>query len=602
MKALPPNIGEIAMVYWKKHGLSVIPVGKDKTPFGGLLWKPYQSRLPLEGEVHAWWAERPQPNVAIITGSISDLTVIDCDSPEAVTKIESFLPKTLQVPTVITPRGGRHFYFRCCSELRSKSGVHDGIDIKSEGGYILCPPSKTEKGDYVWSASKGIDSISGRPPIPFPLLEFLKGASGVALGQLSAFPPLSQGRRDIDLFNIAIQLFRQDIPEDAVVWTILELAKKCEPPFPEKEALAKIKSAKKYFQDPNPAAKEVRFIRRKFVDIEDTPIVWAWKGIIPMKMVTAITGDPGVGKTFVLADIAARISQGTPFPPYQPGGSPVKGNVIYISSEGVPESILKPRMRAAGADINRIDIIEGVYLKDGEFSVLDIQKHLPQLEKECSKDSDLRLVEIDPIASFLPPTIDERSSSHVRQAMDLLSNFADKTGVAVVVAMHFNKDLSQKTVNRTSGSVQFMAAVKSSWSVVHKKGDLANRRFLVPQKSNLVRTEKSLPFTIESYTYQVARGDMDTAKIVFEAPVQIDVEAVVSPQAQPPMSMTAKAREFLRGQLSDSRKGARELCDQAEERGINKNALWKAKRDLSIVDERSGFQSKSYWRMPDKEE
>jgi hypothetical protein len=147
-----------------------------------------------------------------------------------------------------------------------------------------------------------------------------------------------------------------------------------------------------------------------------------------------------------------------------------------------------------------------------------------------------------------------------------------------------------------------MAAVKSSWSVVHKKGDLANRRFLVPQKSNLVRTEKSLPFTIESYTYQVARGDMDTAKIVFEAPVQIDVEAVVSPQAQPPMSMTAKAREFLRGQLSDSRKGARELCDQAEERGINKNALWKAKRDLSIVDERSGFQSKSYWRMPDKEE
>ena len=259
-------------------------------------------------------------------------------------------------------------------------------------------------------------------------------------------------------------------------------------------------------------------------------------------------------------------------------------------------------MRAAGADINRIDIIEGVYLKDGEFSVLDIQKHLPQLEKECSKDSDLRLVEIDPIASFLPPTIDERSSSHVRQAMDLLSNFADKTGVAVVVAMHFNKDLSQKTVNRTSGSVQFMAAVKSSWSVVHKKGDLANRRFLVPQKSNLVRTEKSLPFTIESYTYQVARGDMDTAKIVFEAPVQIDVEAVVSPQAQPPMSMTAKAREFLRGQLSDSRKGARELCDQAEERGINKNALWKAKRDLSIVDERSGFQSKSYWRMPDKEE
>lgn len=345
----------------------------------------------------------------------------------------------------------------------------------------------------------------------------------------------------------------------------------------------------------------VRFARRKCSEIEDEPIRWIARGIIPLRMTAAITGPPGSGKTLVAADASARVSRGLAFPVYSeaPVSPPVLGNVLYLSSEGVPSSILRPRLHAAGADLNRIDIIEGTLTKTKELAIFDVTRHLPDLRREVEKDPEIRLVVIDPIASFMPTRINDRAQNQVRQAMDLISAFAEKTGVATVVAMHFNKDSSQRAVDRTSGSAQYMAAVKSSWSVVHQKGDPANRRLLVPQKSNIAATEKSLPFLIHGFKYDSPRGTIETARIEYEAPVLVDVEDAISPQGQPAISMTARARSFLREQLQYGRKGARELHNAAEEQGIKKDTLWDAKQDLGIIDEREGYQGKSFWRMPD---
>jgi hypothetical protein len=56
---------------------------------------------------------------------------------------------------------------------------------------------------------------------------------------------------------------------------------------------------------------------RRCSDIEDAPISWLWKGVIPMSMTKAITGNAGMSKTFVAADMAARPSRGIPFPTYR---------------------------------------------------------------------------------------------------------------------------------------------------------------------------------------------------------------------------------------------------------------------------------------------
>ena len=90
-----------ALDLWHR-GLSVIPVprprpgvppgqpGDGKVP--AISWREYQARRPTESEIRAWF--RTPQNIAAVTGHVSDVVVIDADSPEAVRWVTSHLPHT----------------------------------------------------------------------------------------------------------------------------------------------------------------------------------------------------------------------------------------------------------------------------------------------------------------------------------------------------------------------------------------------------------------------------------------------------------------------------------------------------------------------------
>ena len=66
---------------YASNGFSLIPLQPhDKRP--AIPWKPYQDRHPTTEEVTAWFADE-SANIGIVTGRISDLTVLDCDSVAA---------------------------------------------------------------------------------------------------------------------------------------------------------------------------------------------------------------------------------------------------------------------------------------------------------------------------------------------------------------------------------------------------------------------------------------------------------------------------------------------------------------------------------------
>jgi hypothetical protein len=78
---------EFAKSYLKR-GFSVIPVKpRSKTPF--IQWKPFQDILPTQEEVGSWFTSRPSLNVAIVTGSISDLLVLDIDGDAGIASLNS---------------------------------------------------------------------------------------------------------------------------------------------------------------------------------------------------------------------------------------------------------------------------------------------------------------------------------------------------------------------------------------------------------------------------------------------------------------------------------------------------------------------------------
>ena len=90
------NIMDSALEYCKM-GFSVIPVKPGgKKPL--VKWEPYQSEKASEDQIRAWWKKIPSANVAIVTGAISGMDVVDIDSATGLELFEDMIPDSLETP------------------------------------------------------------------------------------------------------------------------------------------------------------------------------------------------------------------------------------------------------------------------------------------------------------------------------------------------------------------------------------------------------------------------------------------------------------------------------------------------------------------------
>lgn len=231
-----------------KQGFSVVPaiMGEKRTY---IAWGEFQKRLPTEAEVNQWWTKWPKANIAIVTGLVSGLAVIDIDSPEGKKELNDLIPDSCFFPIADSPSGGEHWYFKCLdSDLQTKAGLEGftKVDIRANGGIIMAPPSI--KGDgraYRWRKGFEINRVA-IPVIPASLYERLpkKGKQpDIALKSSGAM--FTQGTRDKDLFYVACSLLRGKMPIERIYETLMAIAMSCNPPFSLKEAEAKVKSAMK---------------------------------------------------------------------------------------------------------------------------------------------------------------------------------------------------------------------------------------------------------------------------------------------------------------------------------------------------------------------
>lgn len=175
-------------------GFNPIPIlaSKKRPP---IKWERFQTERSTDKQ-WKWWANRwPTSNIAIITGRVSGVFVIDQDAPDACPELIASLPRTA---TAVTKRG-RHFYFRYPSEetlarlghvdrttgeilpfeSHTKIKSLPGVDIKAEGGYVLVPPSVHPDGPtYVWEVSPFPDEGGEIAECPDSVLQVLLSVVG----------------------------------------------------------------------------------------------------------------------------------------------------------------------------------------------------------------------------------------------------------------------------------------------------------------------------------------------------------------------------------------------------------------------------------------
>lgn len=138
--------------YWDLYvdrGISVFPV-KPMTKNPAVKWSEYQNRKPSRKELDEW--KKSNYSIGVVCGNSSgNLVVIDFDREEV---FKLFFPNVVEERrtwVVKTPRPGIHVYFRTDKPIRSRRYSEVNIDVKSEGGYVLAPPSIHPNGEkYVF--------------------------------------------------------------------------------------------------------------------------------------------------------------------------------------------------------------------------------------------------------------------------------------------------------------------------------------------------------------------------------------------------------------------------------------------------------------------
>ena len=102
--------------------------------------------------------------------------------------------------------------------------------------------------------------------------------------------------------------------------------------------------------------------------VSPRPIDWLWPGYIALGKLTLIAGDPGLGKSILTCALASHVSNGSPWP--VSGAECPKGSVVMASAEDDLADTIRPRLDAAGADAEKIEIVDLITEEDYDGKII----------------------------------------------------------------------------------------------------------------------------------------------------------------------------------------------------------------------------------------
>ena len=336
--------------------------------------------------IDTWWSGAPR-NVGVYMGG-SNLLVVDEDKPDALAKYAA--EHGVQIPDTftVTTGKGKHYYFQDLDmgALGNQEGaLRDyGINIRSGNAYVVGHGSQHAETGAIYIA----DTSHGVAPRPQWLADAIKAkgnghkktttANGSRWENVRGFEQfelpevIKEHHRDTALFKFASSMRAQGLNRELAKMVMETAWKRCEQPpkiktqYTLDQAKVKVDNAYDNYQDGRSEGYEKqsttgqqqdngrRLKATKASDITMRATRWLWEVgehcWIPMGELVGLGGREGVGKSTVCAHLAAKVTKGELPGDYY--GTPK--SVIIVSTEDDWSATIKPRLVAAGADLDRV--------------------------------------------------------------------------------------------------------------------------------------------------------------------------------------------------------------------------------------------------------
>ena len=331
-------------------------------------------------------------------------------------------------------------------------------------------------------------------------------------------------------------------------------------------------------------------------EVSPSRVNWAWKDRLAYGRLSLLVGPPGCGKSYLVLDMASRITTGRDWP----DGSPCEqGDVILMTNEDDASDTIRPRLDALGAAVERVFHFRGMKKKDdatGEMLESSVMlANTDVIEKALIEHPNCKMLLVDPIGSFLGGKVDAHRDNEVRGALTPIVKLAEKYNVLLFVTCHTRKSVLGSADEQTLGSTGFVGLARA---VFHLFEDHENRgrRILLPGKNNLANPS-GLAFRIKG---DPAVLEWDDNPVELSADEYLQQQRAARHKRKP--SKLDEACDWLKEFIGEKELLASDVKEKGELAGHSSRTIERASKRLGVVRRTADFGGKHFWSLPGSED
>jgi putative DNA primase/helicase len=368
---------------------------------------------------------------------------------------------------------------------------------------------------------------------------------------------------------------------------LAENAAQCSPPLPVQKVKAIAHDIPTRYPNPASSASSKPTLVPDLLclaDVAARPVHWLWEPYIPLGMLSMLSGDPGVGKSFIALALAAELSRGR----LHDGRTMEPTNILYLTCENPIAECLRPRFDLLGGDPRYLHLLLGARFEvDGKDQRRAVALSDVEILEEAIVETGARLVVIDPIQSYFGANVDLHRSNETRPVLDGLAHVAESHSAAFLLLRHLSKQAGGKAIHRGLGSIDLTGAVRSEM-LAGSLPDEPDARALLHVKTNVGAKGGAQGYAIDA----LGRFSWTGESSITES------DLLAAPARPEGGGAKAEAEDWLRDRLSQGSMESKEICTHAKEVGISFATLRRAKDALHVQSLKSAVRGGWLWALP----
>lgn len=307
---------------------------------------------------------------------------------------------------------------------------------------------------------------------------------------------------------------------------------------------------------------------KKLSDVESKEVDWFWKPFIPFGTFTIISGEEGIGKTYITLSLANALASSCLLPLQSKNEINEKANVLLLSAEDSLAFTIKPRLESMKANCENIIAIDEPFTFNEE-GILRLRYAIAETEA--------KLVIIDPLFSYTGNR-DINRDNEIRLIGNQLIETAERFECAIIGIRHIGKAKGMGDARSAGiGGIGWRACCRSEL-LVGTNPENPKEKAICQIKNNLAeKSDKSIGFEIvDGEFFWKGEIGLTASQILSSVKSEEDKNASID------------AIAFLREVLRDGEAKASDIQKEARQNGISDYSLRQAKMKLNVEVKKHG--------------